>query len=203
MGGHEGPGLRGFSIRPHIQISSPLDCMPSPSLTGFEQKVVIGIADMAVTNNVNATLTTYSLGSCLGVTIYDPVVKVGGMIHIMLPDSSIDPAKAQSVPSMFVDSGIPALFRSAYRLGAEKYRLVINMAGGAQIMDAAGYFNIGKRNLEALTRLLGRHSLKIHNQAVGGLVNRTMYFNIATGEVRLKVSGDTRIHVLCQRLTTI
>lgn len=175
--------------------------MPAPTLTGFQQKVVIGIADLAVTNNQNVTLTTYSLGSCLGITIYDPVVKAGGMLHLMLPDSSIDPTKVTTQPAMFVDTGVPALFRAAYQLKADKYRLVINVAGGAQILDSAGFFNIGKRNYEGLSALLAKHELKIHAKEIGGLVNRTMYMDIATGEVRLKVSGMQNEIQLCKPLT--
>lgn len=164
--------------------------MPSPTLTGFQQRIVVGIADLAVSNNQNATLTTYSLGSCLGVAVYDPVVRVGGMLHLMLPDSSIDPTKAAVKPAMFMDTGVPALFRAAYELRANKHRLQIYVAGGAQIMDNTGYFNIGKRNYEALTALLAKHNLRIQSEQVGGMVNRTMYLNVGTGEVSLKVSGQ-------------
>lgn len=174
--------------------------MPSPTLAGLglEQKVIIGIAELAVSNNTSATLTTYSLGSCLGITIYDPVVKVGGLLHIMLPDSRIDSAKAAAQPAMFVDSGVPALFRAAYKLGADKHRVQICVAGGAQIMDNSGYFNIGKRNYEALTKMLNEHGLRIHAEQVGGMVNRTMYLNLATGDVRLKVSGQPQEVYLCK-----
>lgn len=176
--------------------------MPSPSLTGFEHKVVVGIAEMAVSNNQNVTLTTYSLGSCLGIAIYDPVVKAGGLLHIMLPDSTIDAAKAAKQPAMFVDTGVPALFRAAYQLKAEKHRVIISVAGGAQIMDNGGFFNIGARNYESLSGLFRQHSLKIHAEQVGGLVNRTMYLNLATGEVRLKISGEPKETILCKSSTT-
>jgi len=176
--------------------------MPSPTLAGFEHKVVVGIAELAVSNNQNVTLTTYSLGSCLGISIYDPVVKAGGLLHIMLPDSTIDAGKAAAHPAMFVDTGVPALFRAAYQLKAEKHRVVICVAGGAQIMDNSGFFNIGARNFDALSKLFGEHSLKIHADQVGGLVNRTMHLNLATGQVRLKVSGQNQETILCKSLTT-
>jgi chemotaxis protein CheD len=176
--------------------------MPAPSLVGFEHRIVVGIADLAVSNNQNVVLTTYSLGSCLGIAIYDPVVKAGGLLHIMLPDSKIDTVKATKQPAMFVDTGVPALFRSAYQLGAEKHRVIIAVAGGAQIMDSGGFFNIGVRNYEALTNLFRQHSLKIHAEQVGGLVNRTMFLNLATGEVRLKISGEPKETILCKSSTT-
>lgn len=174
--------------------------MASPSLAqlGFEHRVIVGIADLAVSNNPAVTLATYSLGSCLGVTIYDPVIRAGGLLHIMLPDSSIDPVKASRQPGMFVDTGVAALFRAAYQLGAEKMRMRIAVTGGAQIMDNSGYFNIGKRNYEALMGLFQKHGLRVAAEQVGGLVNRTVYFNLGTGEVRLKVSGQpTETQLLC------
>ena len=119
--------------------------MASPSLAalaGFEQKVVVGVGDLAVSNNQAVVLATYSLGSCLGVTIYDPVMRVGGLLHFMLPDSSINPAKAAQQPAMFADTGIPALFRAAYQMKAGKHRVVLCVAGGAQVMDSGGFFNI-------------------------------------------------------------
>ena len=164
--------------------------MGAPQLIGFEHKLVVGVGDMAVSNNPNLVLTTYSLGSCLGVTIYDPVVHVAGLLHLMLPDSTIDSAKAAARPCMFVDSGVPLLFRSAYDLGAVRQRVQITVAGGAQIMDGSGFFSIGKRNFEALSELLNRNSLRLSAVQVGGLVNRTMSLKIATGAVTLKVSGQ-------------
>lgn len=177
--------------------------MPPPPLVGFEHRVIVGISDLAVSNNPSVTLTTYSLGSCLAIAIFDPVVRVGGLLHIMLPDSSIDPVKAAAQPGMFVDTGVATLFRAAYQLGAEKQRMRIAVAGGSQIMDTGGFFNIGRRNYEALTQLFHRHGLRIAAEQVGGLVNRTMYLSLATGEVRLKVSGQVAETVLlCGNSTT-
>ena len=175
--------------------------MQAPTLTGFEHKIVVGIADLAASNNQNVTLTTYSLGSCLGVAIYDPEVKVGGLLHLMLPDSAVDPAKASALPAMFVDTGVPALFRATYQFRAEKQRMIICVAGGAQILDQGGCFNIGLRNYEAVYRLFQQHNLRVHAEQVGGLVNRTMYLNLGTGEVRLRISGQAEETVLCKNWT--
>lgn len=167
--------------------------MASPTfVSGFEHKVVVGIAELAVSNNPNVILTTYSLGSCLGIAVYDPVAHAGGLLHLMLPSSSIDAAKAADKPAMFVDTGVPALFRACYQLGAVKQRMTIVVVGGAQIMDDSGYFSIGKRNHEALLQLLQQHGLRISAEQTGGMVNRTMYLRLANGEVRLKVSGEPK-----------
>lgn len=169
--------------------------MPSPTLadmsfqSGFVAKVVVGVGDLAVSNNPMAVLTTYSLGSCIGVTIYDPVAGVGGLLHAMLPDSSINPGDALKRPAKFIDTGIPALFRAAYALRADKYRVKICVAGGSQLMDSTGFFNIGQRNYERLAGMLREHGLQIQAQQVGGLVSRTMSLTVGTGEVRLKTGG--------------
>ena len=173
--------------------------MPAPSLfsLGFEHRVVVGLAELAVSNNPSAVLTTYSLGSCLGVAMYDPVVKVGGLLHAMLPDSTIDPAKAAAQPGMFLDTGLPALLREACGMRADKRRLRIYVVGGAQIMDDKNVFNIGGRNRAALAEFLRRENLHADGQHVGGHVNRTVYFSIQTGRVTLKVSGLQNEIILC------
>jgi len=173
--------------------------MPSPSLTsmmGFERKLVVGVGGLAVSNNQSMILATYSLGSCLGVTIYDPVSHAGGMLHAMLPDSSINAAKAAEQPAMFVDTGIGALFRAAYALKAEKYRMRICVAGGSQFLDKTGFFNIGQRNIAQLIQLLDRHGLSIDARDVGGLVSRTVHLHLNTGEVRVKSSGQSEEQIL-------
>jgi len=170
--------------------------MPTHSSPESERQIV-GIADLAVSNNPNAVLTTYSLGACLGIAIYDPQVKAGGLLHIMLPDSTIDPIKASQQPAMFVDTGVPALFRATYSFRAEKHRMIICVAGAAEVLDNSGSFDVGPSNYHALSRLLQEHSLHIHAEQVGGLLNRTMNLNLGTGEVRLKVSGRAEETILC------
>ena len=147
------------------------------------------MADMAVSNNLQEDLITYSLGSCIGVVIYDPTVKVGGMLHYMLPESSMDSDKARRTPAMFADTGIPLLFKQSYQLGASKRNMLVKVVGGAQIVDENGVFNIGKRNYLALRKLLWKNNVMVTAEHVGGSVNRTVRLEIGTGRVYLKVSG--------------
>ena len=93
--------------------------------------VTIGIADLKVSNNPEDTLVTYSLGSCIGLAVYDPMAKVGGILHYMLPDSSINQERAEKNPAMFANKGIPLLFKQCYSLGADKKRMIIKVAGGS------------------------------------------------------------------------
>jgi chemotaxis protein CheD len=151
--------------------------------------LVVGVADMVVSNDSSAEIVTYSLGSCLGITIYDAVKKIGGLLHIMLPDSRIDDAKAMSCPFMFVDTGVPRLFHAAYNLGADRGRLEVKVAGGAQLLDQEGIFNIGIRNMEALTKLLAQNGLKAHAADTGGLTSRTLRLDLTNGNVTIKSPG--------------
>ena len=144
---------------------------------------------MVVSNDASAEIVTYSLGSCLGIAIYDAVKKVGGILHIMLPESKIDATKAANMPYMFVDTGVPRLFHAAYNLGAERSRLVLKVAGGAQLLDQEGIFNIGIRNFAALEKLIAQNGLRIQMADVGGLSSRTMRLDLTTGNISIKTPG--------------
>jgi chemotaxis protein CheD len=145
---------------------------------------------MGISQDQEGSLITYSLGSCIGVAIYDPVARIGGLLHYMLPESNLDPQKALKKPFMFADTGIPILFKEAYRYGAVKNRLIVKVAGGAQILDDSGFFNIGKRNYMAMRKLLWKNNILIKAEDVGGQVSRTVRLEMSTGEVWIKYSGE-------------
>lgn len=152
--------------------------------------VVVDIADLAVSNKPGDTLITYSLGSCIGLAIYDPVSHVGGLLHYMLPESQISPEKAKLNPAMFCDTGVPKLFRAAYELGAVKNRLIIKVAGGSQLLDDNGTFNIGKRNYLALRKIFWKNGVMIQSENVGGAASRTLKLDISTGTVTIKTRNQ-------------
>lgn len=155
-------------------------------------KHIIGIADMKVSSDKDDTLITYALGSCLGITVYDPVARVGGMLHVMLPLSSVNPTKAKDNPFMFVDTGVPELFRACYKAGASKQRLIVKVAGGAstQQTDKEDQFQIGKRNFLMLRKLLWKNNVLIESFDVGEKHSRTMSLNIGTGDVTLRIQSE-------------
>ena len=163
---------------------------------------MVGLADLAVSHDPNVVLSTYPLGACLGIAIYDPVAKVGGLLHSLLPASSIDPKRAADRPGMFLDTGLAALVWRARELGAKTENLQVFVAGGAQIMDETTPFNIGKRNYDVLTGLLAQMNLKIYAEDIGGRNNRALRINLANGEVRIKLSGQAKFTALCKPLTT-
>jgi chemotaxis protein CheD len=151
--------------------------------------LIVGVGDMKVSNDPESILATYSLGSCIGLAIYDPVAKVGGLLHYMLPDSSLDESKARKKPYMFGNTGIPVLFKETYKFGAKKNRLKIIVVGGSQILDQKGLFNIGKRNHTVLRKMFWKNNVMIDFEDVGGTVNRTLKLEIKTGQAWLKISG--------------
>ena len=144
---------------------------------------------MKVSDDMEALLVTYSLGSCIGVAIYDAVARVGGLLHFMLPESSLDMDKARRNPYMFADTGIPALFKASYQLGAKKQRMKVFVAGGSQVLDQQGFFNIGKRNDMAVRKIFHKNNVFIDYRDIGGNVNRTVRLAIKNGEASMKVSG--------------
>jgi len=168
--------------------------MPAPTTWVIPQpkkKLIVSVADMIASNDAGAEIITYSLGSCLGVAVYDPQAKVGGLLHLMLPTSTIDPAKASGQPYMFVDTGVPKLFHAVFGLGADRRRLTVKVAGGAQFLGDESVFNIGQRNITALAEMLARNGVVIHTQDLGGHSSRTVRLELETGQFFIHKPGFT------------
>ena len=157
--------------------------------------LTVGVGDMKLSNDPNGALITYSLGSCLGVMIYDPVAKVGGLLHAMLPEAKDERNSPGFNPYKYVDAGIPLLFKEAYKLGAEKRRITVAVAGGAQILDDSGYFNIGKRNLATLRKMFWKNGVMIDREHVEGSVSRTVKLFLADGLITLKLGGGKEMQL--------
>ncbi|MFW5875007.1 MAG: chemotaxis protein CheD [bacterium] len=153
--------------------------------------IVVDIADMRISSNPADTLITYSLGSCIGVAVYDPALRLGGMIHCMLPLSRVDREKSKLRPYMFVDTGMHQMLTKLYEAGLRKARAVVNVAGGAKVMDDQGVFRIGERNFTVLRKVLWKNGLLMNVQEVGGNLSRTISLDIATGRFSIKSGGKT------------
>ncbi len=152
-------------------------------------ELVVGISDLKVSNNPADSMITYALGSCIAVAVYDPVAKVGGLLHFMLPDSTLDAGKAKDTPAMFADTGIPLLFKSCYKLGADKKRMVVKVAGGASILDESNFFRIGQKNIMAMRKLFWNNNVLIDAEDTGKNFNRTVRIDLGTGKVSIKRAG--------------
>ena len=151
---------------------------------------IVGIGDCKISKDTNDTLVTHALGSCIAVVIHDPLAHVAGLLHFMLPESSLDAEKAIHRPFVFADTGIPRLFQAAYQLGATKPRLHVFIAGGAQMLDPNGTFNIGQRNHTALRKIFWKAGVIVHREEIGGTSSRTVSIDVASGRVLLRMPGE-------------
>jgi chemotaxis protein CheD len=151
--------------------------------------ITIEISDLRVSSDPEVTLVTYALGSCIAVLVHDPIRKVAGMIHYMLPLSEACPDKAKAKPAMFADTGIPLLFKTMYAFGSEKKDLVVKVAGGGALYDDKGLFNIGKRNYTVLRKMFWKAGVMIAAEDVGGAKSRTARLWVATGRCTISSQG--------------
>lgn len=149
--------------------------------------IVVSISDMKVSKRDRAVLITHALGSCLGLAAYDPRARVGGLIHCLLPVARSG-REAQN-PYMFVNTGVPALMRAMYALGAKREDLVLKAAGCGRMMRLANKFDTGANNLAALHKLLTINDLKLAAEDVGGSIPRTMRLRVETGQVLITSCG--------------
>lgn len=152
--------------------------------------VIVGVGDMKTSADPDSVLVTYGLGSCIAVMLADPRARVAGMLHFMLPESSLDREKARAQPAMFADTGLALLFDEMAARGADRRRSTLWVAGGAQMMDEAGVFAIGKRNYTALRKILWKAGLLIHAEEVGGMVSRTVRLEVGPGRCWLHPAGE-------------
>jgi len=152
--------------------------------------VVVGVGDCKHTQRETDTLVTYALGSCIAVAIWDPVSRVSGMLHFMLPESRPEPgATVVEHPFRYADTGTPILFRRAYELGARRERLKVFLAGGASVVDDGGLFNVGKRNHSAIRKLLWKAGVLVHGEDVGGTHSRTVRLEPGSGRFVISTPG--------------
>jgi len=151
--------------------------------------IIVGIGDCKWSKDPSDVLITHALGSCIAILIYDPVAHVAGLLHYMLPDSTIDQNRAGERPFVFADTGIPMLFQKAYQLGAVKSRILVAAVGGAQMLDPDGTFNIGKRNHLAMRKIFWKAGVIVHKEEVGGTSSRTVRIDVQDGRMKLRTSG--------------
>ena len=151
--------------------------------------VIVGISEMRISRDPQDMIITYSLGSCLGISIYDPLIKIGGLVQCMLPTSSLDPIRAKSNPCMFIDTGIALLLDELTALGATRKTVMIKAAGASSIFDEKGLFKIGERNYQAFKKVMEKMSLQPAAEDVRGNLSRTMTLYMSNGTTTVKASG--------------
>lgn len=153
------------------------------------KEIKVGIADAAIATSPDK-LVTIGLGSCIGIAFYDNMAKVGGLLHIMLPDST--QFSNINNPLKFADIGIPKVLADLKSRGANVNRLTAKIAGGASMFnfsDKSMIMDIGSRNASAVKSTLSKLHIKLISEDVGGSKGRTMIFNTLNGTVQIKTIG--------------
>lgn len=144
--------------------------------------------ELLVSTKTDEVLITYSLGSCIGLALYDEQENIGGLVHCMIPVSRSDPKRAAEQPELFTDSGVTNLLQAVFERGASRASLVARVSGAANL-DGGEVFGIGARNYAVLRRVLWRNSIFIAGEDIGGNLARTMSLEIATGRTVVLSGG--------------
>jgi chemotaxis protein CheD len=153
--------------------------------------IVVGISDCKMSKSPN-TLVTYALGSCVGVSLYDETTRIGGMAHIMLPESRLTRTDVDIDRMKFADTAIVDLLDSMVGYGASRNRIIAKLAGGAnmfKITDDSGIGNIGERNIMSAKRILAGLGIPIVAEDTGADFGRTIFFDLSTGKVKVQSLG--------------
>ncbi len=159
------------------------------------QMIKVGMADLNICKFPDA-LTTLGLGSCVGVALYDVDKKIGGMIHVMLPDST--KFKVVSNPAKFADSGIEVLIEKMADAGANPKALTAKIAGGAQMFAFSSdndMLRIGDRNVEAVKNILSKKGIRIIAEDTGNNYGRTIEFYTKNGKLLIKAVGRDVVEI--------
>ena len=145
----------------------------------MSDKLIIGIADMKMAAG-SGMLVTYALGSCIGICLYDPVIKLGAMVHIMLP---LNMEAGRKNTMKYADTGIKETLRQMEAKGAKRSRITAKIAGGAKMFEDSGgsLGNIGQRNIESVRLNLKKEGIRLLKEDVGGSVARTLLFDVSSG----------------------
>lgn len=160
--------------------------MTGPRSSQTERNLVVGVGEYKVTPHRDAVLVTYALGSCMGVTAFDPKVGVGGLLHFKLPESALNQEMASQKPGVFGDTGLASFLAGLLELGATRPHLEIKLVGGAKSLGSSDFFNIGERNLLMARRFLWMNGLIVSKEDTGGGDYRTVRLEMATGRVTVK-----------------
>ncbi|MCF7886328.1 MAG: chemotaxis protein CheD [Candidatus Marinimicrobia bacterium] len=155
-------------------------------------KKIIGISDMQISENPEEQLITYSLGSCIGLTLYDRELRIGGLLHSMLPVSRKNKEKAKKKPLMFVDKGIEMMLTELFNKGARRKNLIAKLAGGSKLLDKKDMFKIGRRNYVVARKMLWKNDILIDGEDVGGTVSRTMSLYLVDGRTTVRIKREEK-----------
>lgn len=158
----------------------------------MNDKLVVGIADMKMARE-EGMLITYALGSCIGICLYDPLIRLAALVHIMLP---LNMETNRKSPLKYADTGIRETLRKMEEQGGSRTRIVAKIAGGARMFDVAGggsLGNIGQRNIESTHLVLRREGIRLLREDVGGTTARTLLFDVTSGQACVRSYGKPEL----------
>ncbi len=155
------------------------------------KRIFLGLGDIGATKSTGQELKTFALGSCVAIILLDPKTRCIAMVHVVLPDSTIDPQRAEITPGHFVDTAIPALLVEMDKLGSngKAKGVIVKLVGGANITDSKGAFNIGAKNVSAIKKELWKYGMGSLSEDVGGRISRSVSVNVETGIVQISSPG--------------
>lgn len=157
----------------------------------MKEPIGVGLGELVISTSTEDVLVAYGLGSCLGICMVDPVRKIGGLLHAVLPAHSNG---SDRLCPKYVDSGIEALLDGMLKAGALQKNIQIRMVGGANMLISPGLsstFDIGTRNIEAARNTFKGLNLRIEREATGGHTGRTLRLYVGNGRTTVKVVGGT------------
>lgn len=153
-------------------------------------QTIVGISEIAVSTDEETTLVTYSLGSCVALSLHDPVAGVGGLLHAMMPSSRANAEKAAENPAAYTDTAAQLMLQRVYELGATRKNLVAKVVGAASHAKNDTYFKIGERNYAVMRKVLWKNEILIAAEDVGGCSSRTVYLEIGSGRTLVRTNGS-------------
>lgn len=159
----------------------------------MREPISVGLGERVVSHNPEDILVAYGLGSCLGIGMIDPISRVCGLLHAVLPikNNGADPFNPK-----FVDSGVNGLIEEMVKKGAMRGRLIIRMAGGANMLTAPGLsktFDIGARNIDSAHEVFQSLQIILKNEDVGGTRGRTVRLYVGQGRMTVRVIGEKEV----------
>jgi chemotaxis protein CheD len=157
--------------------------------TAVNSTINVSLGEIKISNDPNVILACYGLGSCIGISAFDRVSKIGALAHVVLPNNKN--SLTESSPAKYANSAVPYLIQEVEKMGARKERLVINIAGGAKILScipAGSMLDIGEKNVVAVLEALSKQNLKVNNQDVRGNIGRTVFLHINNGKTLVKTA---------------
>ena len=159
----------------------------------LDKQLKVGIGDMKLTRG-EGVIVTYALGSCIGLAFYDSYIKLGALLHIMLPER-VNESDANLFK--YADTGIRETLRKMSAFGMVKSRTTVRIAGGAKMFEIsgnAGFGNIGQRNIDSVKQIL-KEGMKISGEDTGANYARTMSLDTETGEVQVRTYGREVVRI--------